>query len=94
MKNLTLFGITLGSLVITAIKVAQDEFKFSDKAARWLRGLLGIAVYLAIANADAIAMIWPLFETVVVQGGGALAILFSVLGYWPELAKIGTKFTT
>lgn len=93
MENLTLFGVTLGSLVITAVKVAQDQFKFSDKAARWLRGLFGVAVYLVIANADVIAAAWPLFETVIVQGGGALSILFGVLGYWPELAKVGAKLT-
>ena len=93
MENLTLFGVMLGALAVTAVKVAQDEFKFSDKAARWLRGCLGVAVYLAIANADAIATAWPLFETVIVQGGGALAILFGVLGYWPDLARIGARFT-
>ena len=32
-------------------------------------------------------------QTVIVQGGGALAILFGVLGYWPDLARIGARFT-
>lgn len=88
MENLTLFGVSLGLLIVSLVKVLQDEFQFSDKAARWARGLLGAGAFLLIANADVILAIWPLFETVVVQAGGALAVLLSVLGYWPEAQRV------
>ena len=87
MENLTLFGVSLGLLIVSAVKVAQDEFGFSDKVARWARGALGAAAFLLVANADVIQTAWPLFETVVVQAGGALGVLLSVLGYWPEAQR-------
>jgi len=91
MENLALYGIPLGLLIISAVKVGQDEFKFSDKVARWARGLLGMGAFLLIANADVIQAAWPYFETAVVQAGGALAVLLSVLGYWPEAQRVAYR---
>lgn len=91
MENLTLFGVSLTLLIIAGVKVAQDELEFSDKTARWIRGLLGAGAFVLINVAPEVQAAWPYFERVVVVGGGALGILFSVLGYWPEAQQIGLK---
>ena len=91
MENLTLFGVSLTLLIVAGVKVAQDEFGFSDKAARWARGLLGAGAFVLVAYAPEVQAVWPYFERAVVVVGGALGVLFSVLGYWPEVQQIGQK---
>ena len=91
MENLTLFGVSLTLLIVAGVKVAQDEFGFSDKAARWTRGLLGAGAFVLVAYAPEVQAVWPYFERAVVVVGGALGVLFSVLGYWPEAQQIGQK---
>lgn len=91
MENLTLFGISLTLLIIAGVKVAQDELQFSDKIARWARGLLGAGAFVLVAFAPEVQAVWPYFERTVVVAGGALGVLFSVLGYWPEAQQIGAK---
>lgn len=93
MENLTLFGIALGALAVAAVKCAQDLIGFGDKEANLVRAVLGAALYLLIQNADAIQAAWPYFELAITQGGGALAIFLSVLGYWNDLQRIGYKAT-
>ncbi len=93
MANLTLFGIALGGLAVAAIKCLQDWIGFSDKAANIARAAAGAALYLVIQNAEMINAAWPLFETVVTQGGGALATFLGILGYWKDVQRFGYRAT-
>jgi hypothetical protein len=88
MDNLTLFGVSLTLLIVAGVKAAQDEIGFSDKLARWVRGLLGAGAFVLVAYAPDVQAAWPEFERVVTIFGGALGVLFSVLGYWPEAQKL------
>ena len=93
MENLTLFGIALGALAVATIKLIKDKAGLSDEVANFIRAFAGAGVYLAIQNAEAIQAAWPYFEKAITQGGGALSVFLSILGYWSDVQRIGYKAT-
>jgi len=91
MENLTLYGVALGALAITIVKVIQDKTNLSEEIAIWVRAFLGVVVYLAITNADWLVATIPNFEGIITQFGGAASVFLGVLGYWPEFRRVGYR---
>ena len=93
MENLTLFGIALGALAVATVKLAKDKLGLTDETANFIRAFAGASIYLVVQNAETIQAAWPYFETAVTQGGGALSIFLGILGYWPDVQRIGYRVT-
>jgi len=93
MENLTLFGIALGALAMSTIKLVRDKLGLTEEIANFARAFTGAAIYLIIQNAEVFQVAWPYFEVVVTQAGGALSIFLGILGYWDDVQRISYKVT-
>jgi len=87
----TLFGVALAVIVISLVKAIQGETGITDRYANYLRaGLMGLA-YLLYTFGPELATMYPWFERTVVVGGGFIAVVLSMMGYWPEVQKVGNR---
>ena len=89
--NLVLYGVPFGLFILGIVRIAQEKIPLSEEIARWARAFLTGGAVLVVMNAEAIQAAWPLFETVIVQGGTVLGAILSVAGYWPEVQKVGYR---
>jgi hypothetical protein len=90
-RDLLLYGVPLGLIILGGVRAAQEKLKLSEEAARWVRAGLAGGAALLVMNAEAIQAAWPPFQTIVVQGGVVLGTILSVAGYWPDVQKVGRR---
>lgn len=87
----TLFGISLTVIALSLVKAAQGELGLSDKQANYIRAVLMGSAYLLYNFAPNLAEMYPWFEQAVTLGGGFIAVVLGVLGYWSDAQRISAK---
>ena len=87
----TLFGVALGVIALSLAKAVQSEAGLADKQANYVRAVLMGGAYLLYTFGPELKEMYPWFERAVVVGGGFAAVVLGVLGYWPDVQKIGAR---
>jgi hypothetical protein len=87
----TLFGISLTVIVMSLVKAAQSELGLSDKVANYIRAILMGGAYLLYNFAPNLAEMYPWFEQAVTLGGGFVAVVLGVLGYWSDAQRVSAR---
>lgn len=91
MSDFVIYGVSLAVIALSVAKAVQGETGLGDKETNYLRAvLMGIAFLLYTFAPDLEAM-YPWFERAVAVGGGLFAVVLGVLGYWPEVQKVGAR---
>lgn len=91
MDQFAIYGIALAVIALSLAKAIQGESGLDDKKTNYLRAVFMGLAYLLYTFAPDLEAVFPWFERAVVVGGGLVAVVLGVLGYWPEVQRFGAR---
>lgn len=91
MDQFVIYGVALTVIALSLAKAIQGEGGLDDKNTNRIRAVLMGLAFLLYTFAPDLEVMYPWFERAVTVGGGLIAVVLGVLGYWNEVQKVGAR---